>query len=291
MLQKVKITSKYHTKLDIQLKKIVSAEWLHEHLDNPNLIILDASLTNNATGKEFEKFDKTIPNARFFDLKNTFLDQTSAFPNTIPTPTMFEMECRKLGIHKDAEIVVFDTNGVYSSPRVWWLFNVMGHKKIAVLNGGLPEWIAKGFRTEKTHLTLFETGTFQANLDHSLVIKFEHVLKNTEEKTFTIVDARSASRFNGTGEEPRKHLKSGHIKNSINIPYQDVLHNGSYKSEQELYALFDEKCTPEETLVFSCGSGMTACIIMLACTIGYKRHLKVYDGSWTEWAERNNLKK
>jgi thiosulfate/3-mercaptopyruvate sulfurtransferase len=252
---------------------------------------LNASVETSANGKKFEQFDRTIPNTRPFDLKNVFLDPTSPYPNTLPQVEKFELECRKLGINQDSEIVVFDNNGIYSSPRVWWLFNVMGHQQIAVLNGGLSEWIKMGFETEKKQIRNLKPGNFKAKFDESLVVSFEQVLTNTREKEFTIIDARSESRFNGIGEEPRKHLKSGKIENSINIPYQEVLQNGKYKSEKELHELFEEKCKNEKDLVFSCGSGMTACIVMLASQIGYKDSLKVYDGSWTEWAELNDLKK
>ena len=272
------------------MKEIVSTEWLNQNLDKPNLIILDASIQTSANGKEFEKFDRTIPNARRFDLQKVFLDKNSTFPNTIPDPEEFELESKKLGINEDSEIIVFDNNGIYSSPRVWWLFNVMGHQKISVLDGGLPNWIENGFRTVKKHTESFEIGDFKVKFDKTLVVDFEQVVNNSREKKFTIIDARSKSRFNGVGKEPRKHLKSGKIKYSINIPYQEVLQNGKFKSKSELNALFDDKCSAEKELVFSCGSGMTACIVMLACQIGYVNSSKVYDGSWTEWAERNNLK-
>lgn len=166
----------------------------------------------------------------------------------------------------------------------------MGHKKVAVLDGGLPDWIKKGFRIEDNHLKHFKAGNFKVNFDKLSVVNFNQVLQNTKQEQFTIIDARSESRFNGIGEEPRRHLKSGKIEQSINIPYQDVLDDGKYKSKCELSELFREKVKTKKDLVFSCGSGMTACIVMLACQIGYKNSLKVYDGSWTEWAERNNLK-
>lgn len=247
-------------------------------------------MESSAGGGAFEKFDQTLPKARRFDLKNVFRDKASAFPNTIPKPEVFERECRKLGINKNSEIVVFDNNGIYSSPRVWWLFKVMGHQKVAVLEGGLPDWIANEYPTEKEHMKTFETGNFEVYFDPTWVVDFEQVSENTLKKKFTIVDARSENRFNGTGKEPRAHLKSGKIENSVNIPYREVLNNGKYKSEHELRALFEKKCNNEKELVFSCGSGMTACIVLLACQISYGTSLKVYDGSWTEWAERNHLK-
>lgn len=272
------------------MREIVSTEWLNQNLSNPNLIILDASVKTSANGKEFEKFDRTIPNTRLFDLKNVFRDKASSYPNTIPNPQKFKLECRKLGINNDSEIVVFDNNGIYSSPRVWWLFKVMGHQKISVLDGGLPDWIKNEFQTEKKQVKTFEMGDFEVQFDKTLVVGFERILENTIKKKFTIVDARSISRFNGTGKEPREHLKSGSIENSVNIPYQEVLRDGKYKPKSELKVLFEKKCNSDKELVFSCGSGMTACIVMLACQIGFGNSLKVYDGSWTEWAERNNLK-
>lgn len=279
-------------KLYKKLREIVSTKWLNQNLSTPNLIVLDASVNNNANEKKFKKFDRTIPNARIFDLKNVFLDKTSSYPNTFPKPKIFEGECRKLGINSDSKIVVFDNSGIFSSPRVWWLFKVMGHQQIAVLNGGLPDWIEKGFQTEREHLKTFETGDFKVHYDETLVVDFKQISENIIKKKFTIVDARSESRFNGTGKEPREYLKSGSIENSINIPYQEVIKHGKFKSEKELNELFSKQYNNQKELVFSCGSGMTACIVLLASKICYRNKLKakVYDGSWTEWAERNNLK-
>ena len=273
-----------------KLKEIVSAEWLHQNLSKPNLVILDASLASTATGKQFEQSDVTIPNARPFDLKNNFHDPSSPYPNTVPNPQQFEAECRKLGINQNSEIVVFDNAGVYTSPRVWWLFRVMGHHKIAVLDGGLLLWIQKGFPSEPKQLRSFETGNFKTHYNKDLVISFEQIKQNTTQNKFLVVDARSEGRFNGTDSEPRKQLKSGSIPNSVNIPYQDVLENGKFKSKDDLKQLFETKCNSQKQLVFSCGSGLTACTVMLASTIAYENGLKVFDGSWTEWAERNNLK-
>ncbi|WP_299115958.1 sulfurtransferase [uncultured Winogradskyella sp.] len=273
-----------------KLREIVSAKWLNKNLSKPNLIVLDASIESNASGKEFEEFDCTIPGARRFDLKNVFLDKSSPFPDTVPKPQEFELQCRRLGINQNSEIIVFENNGIYSSPRVWWLFNVMGHKEIFVLDGGLLNWIKEGFQTENEHLETFQTGNFKAKYNESLVVKLEQIKENTIQKKFLIADARSEGRFNGTESEPRRHLKSGKIPNSVNIPFQEVLNNGKFKTKNQLRELFEGKCGGEKELVFSCGSGLTACIIMLANKISYGNSLRIYDGSWTEWAELNNLK-
>ncbi|NKI33034.1 sulfurtransferase [Croceivirga thetidis] len=271
------------------MKEIVSTDWLNQNLDNPDLIILDASIAASASGKAFETFDQTIPNARRFDIKNVFSDATSAFPNTVPKPEDFERDCQKLGINQNSKIVVFDTNGVYSSPRAWWLFKVMGHNEVAVLDGGLPNWIDEGHPTVKNHLTEFYEGDFKAQYDENQVVTFEQVGANVKHPDFLVVDARSEGRFKGTAPEPRKHLQSGKIEHSVNIPFQDVLTDGKFKSTEELNAIFQEKCEGEQNLVFSCGSGLTACIVMLASRLGHGPSIKIYDGSWTEWAERNEL--
>lgn len=272
------------------MRNIVSAQWLKENLSSPDLVILDASIELSADGKRIEKSDLTIPRARHFDLKNVFLDHASPFPNTLPRPEIFELECRKLGINRDSKIVVYDNRGIYSSPRAWWLFKAMGHNEVAVLDGGLPYWIENGFQTTyRSHIKV-KTGNFKVDFDNSLLVSFEQVKTNKSEKKFVLVDARSEGRFNGTEKEPREYLKSGKIPGSINFHYKEVLVNGKFKTKTELNKLFADKFKGEKELVFSCGSGITACILMLACQMGYGDSKKLYDGSWTEWAELNNLK-
>lgn len=272
------------------MNEIVSAEWLHKNLENPNLIILDASIDSSIDGKDDRLSKITIPEARPFDLKKIFLDKSGQFPNTFPDKEHFELECRKLGINEDSEIVVFDSFGIYSSPRVWWLFHVMGHNNIAILDGGLPGWIEMGFWTVPRSNKKFEPGNFKSNYQVKLVVDFQEVEQNVKDQNFLIVDARSKGRFNGTSKEPRKHLKSGSIPNSVNIPYQEVLENNKFKSKEELREIFEKNCGEKDELIFSCGSGLTACIIMLASEIGFVKSKRIYDGSWTEWAELNNLR-
>ena len=272
------------------MKELVSIAWLKENLHKKGLILLDSSLTKTVDGKNSEFKDLTIPTARYFDLKVNFSDINSPFPNTIPSKEQFERECRKLGINNSSEIVIFDNLGIYSSPRAWWMFKTMGHNKVSVLDGGLNEWIKRKLPTEKrTHKT-YEDGDFEATPNEDYVVNYAVIKQNTDRQTFTLIDARSKGRFNGTENEPRKELKSGNIKNSINIPYKDVLSDGKYKSKEALKKLFEKKCNYNDKLVFSCGSGLTACIVLLACEIGFKKSKFVYDGSWTEWAEKNNLK-
>jgi thiosulfate/3-mercaptopyruvate sulfurtransferase len=259
-------------------KPIVSSQWLFENLNNPNLIILDASQKAITSDNEI-KNRLQIAGSRFFDLKNNFSDSSSDLPNTLPNTAQFELESQKLGINSSSIIVVYDNLGIYSSPRVWWMFKTMGHQNIFVLNGGLPDWIKNDFPTEEKQPQQLELGNFKAHLNSENVKDFNFIKANLNNSNQIIIDARSSGRFNGTAPEPRAGLRSGSIPNSFNIPFGDVLKNGKYKSKDELKAIFSEINPEKKALIYSCGSGLTACIILLP------NSTSVYDGSWTEWAE------
>ena len=270
---------------------LIEVKELSAMLDDPDLVLLDCSLKKTASGKEFDLNGKTIPGARFFDLENTFSDAESDFPNTLPQTQDFERKARALGINTDSKLVVFDAGGIYSSPRVWWMFQVMGHKHIRVLNGGLPAWNEAGFPLAEGFKSDFKEGNFKAAFDAGSVKSFEDIELNTDAPKFTLVDARSSGRFQGIDPEPRPHLQSGSIPQSVNLPFQDVLEGGKFKPKTELYKLFEERSLLTDKLVYSCGSGLTACIIMLAGEIAAQKGIQLYDGSWTEWAELKKLKK
>lgn len=270
------------------MKNLASVDWLQEHLNDEDLVLLNASLAKPAQADNAAANQQTIPNARLFDLKGKFADKTSSFPNTVPSPAQFEKECQKLGINQTSKIVIFDTRGIYSSPRAWWLFKVMGHKDVVVLDGGLPEWINRGFEAVTQEEQEYPKGDFKASFNKDLVKTYNDVVENVDARQFTILDARSQGRFNGTEPEPRKGLQSGHIPQSMGVPYSFVLQDGKMKSKTELQEIFT--AVQGKDLVFSCGSGITACIIMLAHAIAHQESLYLYDGSWSEWAELQNLK-
>lgn len=272
------------------MNEIVSVDWLYEHLGEKNLLILDASMNKISESNSVNLELETIPNSLFFDINTHFSDPKSDFPNTLLSPTLFEVECRKLGINNSSKIVVFDNLGVYSSPRVWWMFRTMGFQNIAVLDGGLPQWKKHNYPVEIRKKMGKREGDFTASFNPDFVIDYTQIQENIESKYFMLVDARSAGRFLGTQNEPRKELKSGNIPNSINIPFEEVLQHGKFKTHKELTRLFEEKATSADTLVFSCGSGLTACIVLVANRIIGWNNLAVYDGSWCEWAEKNQLK-
>ena len=270
-------------------KEIVSVEWLNNNLYRSDLIILDASPNKTIDGRNSSFDQLSIPNARRFNIKEQFSNKESEFPNTVPSTLQFKQECQKLGINQNSEIVVYDNLGIYTSPRTWWLFKVMGHEKIKVLNGGLPEWFSKGYETSKLSEIKqeYKLGNFECDFRKELVISYDEIITNIESSEFLVIDARSQGRFNGTEEEPRKYLKSGSIPKSVNIPYKLLLENGKFKSIDQIRDIFAQRSISQKQLVFSCGSGITACIVMLASEIGFQKSKYLYDGSWTEFATKS----
>lgn len=259
---------------------IVSVNWLKENLQDPELVILDAVL-------DIPPHDLQIANARTFDIKNKFSDTSSSLPNTLPKPEAFAAEARKLGINKNSKIVVYDTKGIYSSPRAWYLFKSMGHENVWVLDGGLPAWIKEGFPTEIVSTQSYTEGNFEANFNPEMFKNKEQLLENINSKEAIVIDARSTDRFNAETEEPREGLRSGHIPNAVNLPFAKVLKDGKYLPKEELVKILPHQDQP---LYFSCGSGITACIDLIAYEIADSSAPKaIYDGSWTEWGQDHSL--
>jgi thiosulfate/3-mercaptopyruvate sulfurtransferase len=266
---------------------IVSVKWLHEHLGDPDLIVLDASQQVNKSKVESKCQDIQIKGARYFDIKNDFSDTDSPLPNTLPSPEAFEKAAKNLGITNNSKIVVYDSLGIYSSPRAWWLFKIMGHKNVWVLDGGLPEWVKQGYSLEKSGKRDYDLGNFESKFKPELFKTKEQILENIATKNAVLIDARSQDRFLGETPEPREGLRSGHILGSINIPYTTLLREGKFLAKEEL-----EKILPQDDkpLLFSCGSGVTACIDLIAYElIGNNNPKAVYDGSWTEWGQIDSL--
>lgn len=258
---------------------LVSAVWLRDHLEDSELILLDASSI----------FDPSngIKGALHFDIKNVFSDSDSPFPNTFPPTQQFEKEYQQLGIDRDSHLIVFDNKGIFTSPRVWWMFKTMGHEKISVLDGGIPHWHSLGFPTGALPAINTHKGTFKATLNQEALSSYEQITENINTQSCQLVDARSQGRFEGTAPEPRAHIKSGHIPHAINLPYTAVLDGNRFKSKEALEAIFQDRKFSKKPLIFSCGSGITACILLLAYYLVSGNMSSVYDGSWTEWAEKN----
>ncbi|WP_194767643.1 sulfurtransferase [Tamlana sp. I1] len=257
---------------------VVSVSWLSKHIEAPNLVVLDGTIA-----KVFNDASEQIPNARFFDIKQKFSNIEDAFPSAFPSAEQFQKEARILGVNTDSAIVVYDDKGIYSSARVWWLFKAFGFNNIAILNGGFPAWNKAQYPIEKASSYNGELGDFTANLQLNYMLFFKDVEQASKEKTHTIIDARSAGRFNCEVPEPREGLRMGTIPNSVNLPFTDLLEDGILKSKTELESAFKPLAEKEDPIIFSCGSGITACVLALAAEISGYKNIRVYDGSWTEW--------
>ncbi|QHI34963.1 3-mercaptopyruvate sulfurtransferase [Kordia antarctica] len=261
---------------------IISRDWLQEQLNATNLVILNGTISR-VIDAEKEAETQQIPNARFFDIKKVFSSTDAPFPNTMLNVETFTEEAQKLGINKDSAIVVYDELGMYSAPRVWFIFKAMGFNTIAVLNGGFPSWKDSNYPVETKKPFQGKRGNFQGKDRLSLFRNYTEMLQEVKNTSSLILDARSEARFTGKVPEPRKGLRSGQIPNSKNLPYSKLLENHQFKSKEEISAIF-ESFQPKEThFIFSCGSGITACILALAAEYAGFEDYAVYDGSWTEW--------
>lgn len=268
---------------DSQFGPLVSVEWLHNHLNDNNLIIFDASM-DKVTINDNSPEELQIPNAQFFDIKHVFSDTSKPFPNTIPSEAQFTKEAQKLGVDSDSKIVVYDDKGIYSSARVWYLFKAFGFNNIAVLDGGLPEWKEANYPLEAKQEYNKPKGNFEAKYNPETFKFFDDIQESSKNLNLLIIDARSENRFKGLVPEPRKGLRSGIIPNSVNIPFSRLLENGHrFKKKEYIKKEFDAMNAHGKHLVFSCGSGITACVLALGAELIGKTNTSVYDGSWTEY--------
>lgn len=269
---------------------LVSVDWLFEHRNYENLVILDASFPKVTTKKVDINEDKMqIKNAIFFDIKNVFSDVNATFPNTVLSPQEFEVKAQDLSIDKNSCIVVYDNLGIYSSPRVWWLFQLMGFKNIAVLDGGFPEWKSNGYPIEKPVKNQLKRGDFKVSYQSSKIKFTDDILAAIDDKNVLIADARSRGRFYATAPEPRTDIRGGHIPNSVSLPFSEIIADGKLKPKEELITIFKNINPNNKDLIFSCGSGITASILALGSEIAGIKNSAVYDGSWTEWGSTVNL--
>ena len=274
---------------------LVSVNWLADNLEHDKLVVLDASVPpvvpgyisinrNSKVGRDGEgdKFS-VVPGARRFDYDKKVCKPHSALPHTMPGAELFEGEARKLGIDSDSVIVVYDDVGLYAAPRAWWMFKAMGHKRVAVLEGGLPAWIEAGLDIADDYDDSCGPGNFEANEDPDLFCDFMVVLSALDDVSCSVLDARSAGRFAGTEAEPRPLVRKGHMPNAKNLPFPQVLDGGRLKPVAELQQIFSAVTSTDKKLITSCGSGITACILTLAAEVAGYDKLAVYDGSWAEW--------
>ena len=266
---------------------LVSTQWLKANQQDPNVRILDASWHMPSDGRDArnEFVNGHILNARFFDIDD-ISDHRSTLPHMVPPVEKFMSRVRALGVGDGHQIIVYDTKGLFSAARVWWLFRLMGHTSVAVLDGGLPKWIADGNPLSTTapvirdrHMTVKQQ--LQMVRD---VAQVAHAAKLNDHE---IIDARSGTRFIGEAPEPRTDLRSGHIPNSKNLPFTKVLNTDhTMKTVPELTKVFKNAGIDlNKPAITTCGSGITAAVLSLALQRVGKTDHALYDGSWTEWGQ------
>ena len=264
------------------MSNLVSTEWLATHLGDAGLVTLDATwhLPTLKRHAREEFVAAHIPGARFFDLDKTS-DQTTSLPHMLPTAEHFAAMMGALGIGDDTHVITYDSYGLFSAARSWWMFKVFGHDKVSVLDGGLKKWQAEGRATASGEPPLAKPMLFNATLNSTMVRSMAQVASADAQ----VADARSPTRFRGEEPEPRPGVKPGHMSGAHNVHYAGLLtENGALKSASALSEKFTANGVDlDKPIITSCGSGVTAAILSLALTeLGVKDHA-LYDGSWAEW--------
>jgi thiosulfate/3-mercaptopyruvate sulfurtransferase len=265
----------------------VTTDWLAAHLDDPNLAILDGSwhMPNATRNAQAEYLAGHIPGAAFFDIDG-IADTDTDLPHMLAAPEDFARMVGALGISDTMTIVIYDELGLFSAPRVWWTFRTMGARDVRILAGGGPKWRAERRPTE-TGLVSRPLRIFKPSFNPAGVASFETVRDRSHDGAAQIADARPAPRFHAEVPEPRAGLRGGHIPNSLNVPVSLLTENGQMRSEADLRQLFaDRGIDLAQSVITSCGSGITASTLALALQLAGADEVAVYDGSWTEWGAR-----
>lgn len=270
---------------------LVDTEWLARHLEAPDVRVVDGSYFMAETGRDAraEYDERHIPGSVFFDI-NEIADTDNPLPHMMPSREKFASRVRKLGLGDGNRIVVYDGLGLFSAARVWWMFRVFGHTDVAVLDGGLPKWLAEG-RPVTDDETMPRERHFTSRLNSLLVRDLDQMKANLDTRREQVIDARSPGRFDGREAEPRPGLRAGHIPGSRALHYRRLLdpEAGTMADAETLRGLFAEAGLDlTRPVTASCGSGVTAAILALGLyLIGYP-DTAVYDGSWSEWGSRDD---
>ncbi|MET7522048.1 sulfurtransferase [Streptomyces sp. NPDC005248] len=265
-------------------RPLVGTDWLAQRLGTPGLVVFDATVgAHRGAGQR-------IPGARPFDIDGVMSDQSSPLPHTMPGVDRFTQELRSLGVDDCSTVVVYDGAGIYSSARAWWMLRAMGFDRAAVLDGGLPAWAAAGLPVEsETPGYAGPCGDFTARPRPGLIIDSGHVTTALADPASAVFDARTRERFAGEAKEPRPGLRGGHMPGAVNLPFGELQREGRMRPAKELRKAFSALAGDREKLVFSCGSGVTACVLALAAELAGYAESAVYDGSWSEWGLPSQL--
>ena len=278
-----------------KLNFVEECSWVDNHIGGGHFVLLDCRYFLPMDGKKgIEEYQKEhIPNAIFFDI-DRICDTDTDLPHMLPTAEFFSEQIGLLGIKNSDYIICYDgDNGSMAAMRVFWMFQVFGHKSVSILNGGLAEWKKMNYQTvsgdekrERKEYTI-------EKLNLNLVKNIDHIFRNIETREVQIVDARSNGRFFGKEPEPRGGIKQGHIPGSTNLPFGELYENNSAKLASPSYimsALNEEGIDPEKPIISSCGSGVTAAVLFFYLKAMGFDTVSIYDGSWTEWGSRVDTK-
>ncbi len=266
---------------------MVTAAWLNERLDAPDIRVIDATWFMPKDPRDAKALyaERRIPGAIFFDI-DEIADLSSDLPHMLPPPEKFASRMKKAGVGDGTRVVIYDNHGLMTAARVWWTFRVFGHEDVAVLDGGFPAWEAAGFEIETGPLRTRMERHFTPRVRNDLVRNLADVQRAIDGGGKTpILDARAAPRFKGEAPEPRAGLRSGHMPGALNVPFGSLLNaDGTMKANVELKQLFEGAGLQGAAApICSCGSGITAAVIALALARTGRWDAAVYDGSWTEW--------
>ncbi len=276
---------------DTYADPVVSCAWLAERLNAPDVRPLDATwfLPSDPRDAKALYAERRIPGAVFFDI-DEIADTDSPLPHMLPSPEKFASRMRKLGIGDGVQVVVYDSQGLFSAARVWWTFRAMGHDDVMVLDGGLPEWERCGGMIETGPPQQRMERHFTARFRGDLVRDLDDMRRITANGSAPVLDARPGERFRGEAPEPRAGLRSGHMPSSISVPSGSLVDsNGKLKSAEELRRIFDSAgIDKSQSAVCTCGSGVTAAIIALALARLGRWDAAVYDGAWAEWGAQQD---
>lgn len=269
----------------------VAADWLAEHIDDPEIQILDARMA--PPGQEHRDVAAEyraghLPGALFFDIE-ALSDHSNPLPHMMPRPEAFAVAMRELGVQDDKHLVIYDEGNLFSAPRAWWMLRAFGVDRVSILAGGLAGW-QREERLLQTGDVALPEGNFIASFEPEQVKRLTDVLLVSHEGTAQIVDARPAPRFNAEADEPRPGLRRGHIPGARNVPWGDLTINGELKTTDELEEIFERQGVAlDKPIIVSCGSGVTAAVVALALATLGAPDVTLYDGSWSEWGARADL--
>ena len=270
------------------MNPLVSPAWLAARLQDPNTVILDATLPpvgmTPPVDTRARYLAQHLPGAVFFDIEE-LSDHATTLPHMLPTVEAFSRAMSQLGVGDSMTIVVYEQDGVFSAPRAWWTLRTFGAKTVHVLDGGLTAWLDAGLPVESGPVQRAEA-TFHAKLDANAVRSYAQIQQALAEGS-QILDARSSGRFTGTAPEPRPGLSSGHMPGSLSLPFTELVEAGRLKDAQGLRKVFAAKSIDiERPITTTCGSGVTAAVLALGLEIAGASGVSLYDGSWAEYAQR-----